>query len=141
MSTNHEFSPRPCGSKTPVMLIAAFVILSVTALLGSLLAVSHLRSEGTAAPPPMLAGLHGVAALGGFGCLLLGLRGPARGLATGTSLFGIIAAVLVGLAALIGLAMLTAHLLKRRFAGRLIGIHATFAISGFVFLAAYVLLG
>jgi hypothetical protein len=123
------------------MLIAAFVILSTAMLLGTVLAVLHLRSEGAAVPPWPLAGIHGLLAIGGFGCLLLALRGPPRGLATGTASFGTIAAALVALAALVGGGILGMHLLKRRLPGMLIGIHATLAVSGFVFLATYILLG
>ena len=37
------------------MLVAAFVILTVVVLLGSVLAVLHLQTEGRAAPPLLLA--------------------------------------------------------------------------------------
>jgi hypothetical protein len=40
------------------MLVAAFVILAVAVLLGSVLAVPHLQTEGRA-PPWSLAALHG----------------------------------------------------------------------------------
>lgn len=123
------------------MLIAAFVVLSTAILLGIVLAVLHLRSEGAAVPPWPLAGIHGLLAIGGFGCLLLALRGPPRGLGTGTASFGMIAAALVALAALAGGGMLVTHLLKRRLPGMLIGIHATFAVSGLVILATYIFLG
>jgi hypothetical protein len=123
------------------MLIAAFVILSTAVLLGTVLAVLHLRSDGAAVPVSPLAGIHGLLAIGGFGCLLLALRGPPRGLDTGTASFGMIAAALVALAALVGGGMLATHLLKRRLPGMLIGIHATFAVSGLVILATYIFLG
>ena len=73
--------------------------------------------------------------------LTLALRGPPRGLEQGTGAFGIIAAVLIALAALAGLALLAARLRKRRLSGTLIGIHATLAVGGFVILLAYVLAG
>jgi len=123
------------------MLNAAFVILSATVLLGAALAILRLRSEGVAVPPWPLAGLHGILAIGGFGCLMLGLRGPPRGLDIGAGSFGLIAAWLIGLAALVGGGMLTTHLLKRRITGMLIGIHATFAVSGLVILATHIFLG
>jgi hypothetical protein len=128
-------------SITAVMLIAAFFILSTAVLLGTVLAVLHLRSEGAAVPPWPLAGLHGFLAIGGLACLLLALRGPPRGLDTGTASFGMIAAALIVLAALVGGGMLVTHLLHRRLPGMLIGIHATLAVSGFVILATYILLG
>lgn len=123
------------------MLIAAFVILATAVLLGTVLAIQHLRSEGAAARSWPFAGIHGLLAVSGFACLLLGLRGPLRGLATGTASFGTVAAVLFGLAALFGAGMLAARLRNKRVPGIVVGVHATFAVSGFVFLATYVLMG
>jgi hypothetical protein len=123
------------------MLIAAFVILSTAVLLGTVLAILHFRSQGAVAPAWPFAGIHGLLAIGGFGCLLLGLRGPPRGLATGTGSFGTISAALVGLAALFGAGMLATRLINRRVPGIIVGVHATFAVSGFVFLATYILMG
>jgi hypothetical protein len=60
------------------MLTAAFVILSISVLLGSPLAVLHLRTDGAVAPPWRFAALHGLVALAGLGCLALALRGPPR---------------------------------------------------------------
>ena len=122
------------------MLTAAFVILGIAVLLGCLLAVLYLRTEGAAAPWP-LAALHGLVAVGGLFCLALALHGPLRGVEQGTASFGIIAVTLIGSAALIGVGSLVTHLLKRRLPGILIGIHATLAVGGFVILAAYVFVG
>ena len=123
------------------MLIAAFVILAVVVLLGSVLAVLRLRMNGTATPPWPLAALHGVLAIGGLCCLALALRGPPRGLGQGMGSFGIIAIALIALATLVGSGLLAAHALKRRLPGIMVGIHATLAVSGFVILAAYVFAG
>ena len=122
------------------MLTTTFVILGIAVLLGSLLAVLYLRTEGAAAPWP-LAALHGLVAVGGLFCLALALRGPLRGVEQGTASFGIIAVTLIGSAALIGVGSLVTHLLKRRLPGILIGVHATLAVGGFAILAAYVLVG
>jgi hypothetical protein len=122
------------------MLTAAFVILAIAVLLGCLLAISYLRTEGAAAPWP-LATLHGLVAVMGLFCLALALRGPLRGAEQGTADFGIFAVTLIGTAALIGVLLLVTHLLKRRIPGLLIGIHATLAVSGFAILAAYVFAG
>ena len=122
------------------MLTTTFVILGIAVLLGSLLAVLYLRTEGAAAPWP-LAALHGLVAIGGLFCLALALRGPLRGVEQGTASFGIIAVTLIGSAALIGVGSLVTHLLKRRLPGILIGVHATLAVGGFAILAAYVLVG
>jgi hypothetical protein len=69
------------------------------------------------------------------------LGGPERGLKTGTASFGAVAAVLIALAAVAGGAILVLRLLKRRVTGLLVGIHATLAVSGFVFLTAYIFVG
>jgi len=122
------------------MLTAAFVILGIAILLGCLLAVLYLRTEGAAAPWP-LAALHGLVAVGGLFCLALALRGPVRGVEQGTGSFGIIAVTLIGSAALIGVGSLVTHLIKRRLPGILIGTHATLAVGGFAILAAYVFVG
>lgn len=120
------------------MLIAAFIILGVVVLLGTVLAVLRLRTNGSVPPPWPLAALHGFLAISGLCCLALALRGPPRGLDQGTGSFGIIATALVTLAALVGAGLLAAHIRKRRVAGIVIGIHATLAVSGFVILTAYV---
>jgi len=74
-------------------------------------------------------------------CLVLALGGPPRGLDQGVASFGIIATTLITLAALIGVALLATRIFKIRIAEIMIGIHATLAVSGFVILAVYVLLG
>ena len=122
------------------MLNAAFIVLGIAVLLGCVLALLHLRTG--AAPPPLPFGaLHGLIAVAGLGLLALALRGPPRGLEQGTGSFGIIAAVLIALAALAGTALLAARLRKRQLPGTLIGIHATLAVGGFVILIAYVMTG
>ena len=120
------------------MLIVAFIILGVVVLLGSVLAVLRLRTNGSVPPPRPLAALHGLLAISGLCCLALALRGPPRGLDQGTGSFGIIATAMVTLAALVGAGLLAAHIRKRRIAGIFIGIHATLAVGGFVILTAYV---
>ncbi len=123
------------------MLTAAFVILTIAVALGAMLAVLHLRSNRTSTPPWPLGALHGILALVGLGCLALALRGPPRGVQLGTASFGIIAAVLFVLAALLGARLLAARIFGKQIGGGLIGIHATLAVSGFVILAAYVFAG
>jgi hypothetical protein len=124
------------------VLIASFLLLGTGVVLGSTLAVLYLRTAGAAAPPWLLSGLHGFLALGGFGCLLLAtLGGPERGLETGTASFGAVAAVLIALAAVAGSGILVLRLLKKRLTGLLIGVHATLAVSGFIFLTAYIFVG
>jgi hypothetical protein len=122
------------------MLLVAFLIFAIAVLLGTVLAVLHMR-EGAAMPPWALGALHGLIALTGLGCLLLALGGPPRGLAQGTASFGATAAALFAVAAMIGAMLLAARRRRQRIPGLLIGLHATFAVSGFVVLAAYVLAG
>ena len=100
-----------------------------------------MQTEGRTAPPWLLAALHGLLGIGGFGCLVLALRGPARRLDQAPASFGIIAAALIALAALLGVSFMARRRLKGRPPGILIGIHATLAVSGFVILAAYVFAG
>lgn len=120
------------------MLNAAFALLIVAVLMGSLLAVGYLR-EGAVLPPVALGALHGAIALAGLAFLLLALGGPPRGVEQGLGSFGTIAAVLIALAALIGLAQFALRLRRRRLPGTLIGAHAMLAIGGFVVLLVYVL--
>ena len=123
------------------MLLLSFVLLLIAALLGTALAGLHLRA-GRAGPPHWVAGaLHGVLGVAGLGALLLALRGPPRGEAMGVGGFGRVAAVLLAVAVVAGLAVLVARWRYRRVPGLVIGIHATIAVSGVVILAAYALIG
>ncbi len=134
------------------MLNAAFYVLLVAVLVGALLAVMHFsnassRAETTKAetpptpktlPPWPLAALHALAALGGFGLLLLALQGPPHGVGQGTAAFGSIAATLFVVAALFGGGLWAARMRRRTPNTTLIGLHAMIAITGFVILMAYV---
>jgi hypothetical protein len=121
------------------MLHAAFYLLAAAVVFGALLAVLHFVKAGTGLPPWPLAALHALLALGGFGLLLLALQGPPRGAGQGTASFGLIAAALFAMAALLGGGLLAARLRRRPPGTTLIGIHATLAVAGFVILTAYVL--
>jgi hypothetical protein len=121
-------------------LTLSVLAFTIVVLLGGALAIQILRRP--AAPlPRVLPWLHGVAALVGYGVLLVALTGPPRGVATGTQSFGISAALLLLLAALLGILSLALHLKRRRMPGIAIGIHASFAIFGYVILAVYLLAG
>lgn len=123
------------------MLSVATIVLGVAVILGAALAVLAMR-EGAVGPPPVsLAALHGVLAVAGFGLLAAALQGPTRGLRTGTSSFGETALVILALAGLLGFGILRLHLRRRRLPGLLIGVHATLAVTGFVVLLAYVMVG
>jgi hypothetical protein len=121
-------------------LSIAVLAFTVVVLLGGALAIQILRRP-TQAPPRVLAWLHGIAALMSYGVLLVALMGPARGAATGTQSFGLVAALLLLFAALIGIVSLALHLFRRRMPGIVIGIHASVAIFGYVILAVYLLAG
>jgi hypothetical protein len=120
------------------MLALSFGLLLITALFGSVLAVRQRHPTPPAWP---FGASHGVLGAIGLIMLLLALRGPPRGEAMGVGAFGRIAAVLLAMALLAGLAILVVRLRHRRTPGLLIGIHATLAISGVVILAAYTLVG
>ena len=121
-------------------LTLAFLSFTIVVLLGATLAIQIMRRP-TQPPPRVLAWLHGIAALMSYGVLLVALMGPARGAATGTQSFGLVAALLLLLAALIGIVSLALHLFRRRMPGMAIGIHASVAIFGYVILAVYLLAG
>ena len=118
------------------MLLAAFAILCAAVLLGSTLAILGLRGPRAALPVPLTA-VHGLFALGGFVCLLIGLQGPPRGAAEGVGSFGMVAAAMLALALAAGGCALGSRLLKTPLTGLLVGVHATLAVAGFVFLTAY----
>ncbi len=121
-------------------LTLAVLSFTIVVLLGGTLAIQIMRRP-TQAPPRVLAWLHGIAALISYGVLLVALMGPGRGAATGTQSFGLVAALLLLLAALIGIVSLALHLFRRRMPGIAIGIHASVAIFGYVILAVYLLAG
>ena len=125
-------------------LSLAVLSFTIVVLLGAALAIQILRRP-THAPSRVLAWLHGTAALMSYGVLLVALmgasQGEARGAATGTQSFGLVAALLLLLAAVIGIVSLGLHLFRRRMPGIAIGIHASVAIFGYVILAVYLLAG
>ena len=123
-------------SSPPSLLVTAFALLGAAVVAGSVLGLLHLLPRRPAIPP-WLTALHGVLAAGGFIVLILALRGPPRGVASGTGAFGLIAAALLALALAAGGCVLACRLLKTPLAGLLAGVHATLAIAGFVFLTAY----
>jgi hypothetical protein len=125
------------------LLPVSFGLMTAAVLLGSVLALLHLRPAGRTprrTPPWPFGALHGAIGASGFAALLAALQGPPRGVAFGVGPFGLFAAALLALALLAGLFLLGALRLGRR-ASFLIAVHAGLAIAGFVILAAYTLLG
>jgi hypothetical protein len=124
----------------PILLGLAVLSLTIVVLLGAALAIQILRRPAQV-PLRLLAWLHGIAALLSYAVLLVALTGAPRGTATGTQFFGITAAILLLVAAAIGLVSLLLHERRKRMPGIAIGAHASVAIFGYVILAVYLLAG
>jgi hypothetical protein len=122
------------------VLALAVSLLGLTVLLGGALLFSVLRHPART-PSRLLVNLHGHAALIGYGVLFVAIENAARGTATGTQAFGIVAAILLLLAAGLGLTSLFLHYRRRRLPGFWVGAHAMIAITGYVILAAYLFVG
>jgi len=120
------------------MLSVSFYVLCVTALLGVLLIGLHLRATGPAQLPPWQVGAaHGVLGAAGVAALLLALRGPARGIATGSSSFGWQSAVLLVAGLVAGAAIPVLARRQERPPPVALVAHGGLAITGFVLLWAY----
>jgi hypothetical protein len=105
--------------------------------LGIAQALLYLRGGGR----PIVGIVHGVTGAAGLGLLAVALQGPRRGDAMGVGSFGQVAAVLFGVALLVGPFV---PLLQRRappFAGIAIATHASLAITAFVLFLAWASLG
>jgi len=123
------------------MLTAALIALTIVVLIGSWLAVLHFDGRPPQRVPWAGALVHAAVALGGFALLAAALQAPPRGADQGTAGFGIAAAVLFALAIVVGLAIFLRFRIAKKGATALVGVHATFAVSAIVILAAYVLSG
>ena len=113
-----------------MMLNLAFWVLGGAALLGGALALPYLHS-GWRRPPSQVRLLHGGLGALGLALLLLVLYRGLPPSTMGTAGFGQTAAVLFGLALVLGLAM---ALFRVRPAGVLVAFHAGLAIGGFAVL-------
>jgi hypothetical protein len=119
------------------LVSVAVWVLTLAVAAGTGLALWHLRAADGAARPPISAGItHGIIGLIGLGALLLALRDPARGVASGVGSFGTTAAVLFAAAVVSGIALLLLHRKPVMMA-----IHAGIAITGYVLLLAWNSLG
>ena len=117
------------------MLLAAMILLGVAILAGlGLVARLSLAPPGMARWP---AAIHGLVGGAGFVALLLGLRGPPRGVHQGAGSFGLMAAGFLAATLLVALSIVAAQLRRRPPPGLAVAIHATLAVGGFVMLAAY----
>jgi hypothetical protein len=116
------------------LVLFAFWVLTLAVAAGSALALWHMRGLSR---PPLAAGIaHAAIGAVGLGLLLLALGGPPRGVAAGAGSFGTIAAGLFTVALLTGFLLL---LLQRK--GVIMAIHAGIAITGYVMVMAWALLG
>ncbi len=118
------------------MLVCAGWLLAAGVLLG-LLVVAAAQVAPAAARSIWPGLTHGAAGLAGFGLLLAGLGGPPRGVQQGAGSFGLVAAILVGLAVAGGGVLVASRLRRRPPAVLVVGMHATLGVAGLVMLAAY----
>ena len=121
------------------LLTAAFAVLAIAVALGTVLFVLHLHSDPGGSARWKLAALHGLLGVGGLVGLTLALSHPPLRPDQGTAGFDKISVLLLAAAALLGGGIFAVRFAGGSRAGTLIGIHATIAISGFVILAAYML--
>jgi hypothetical protein len=119
------------------MLLIAFLVLSAAVALGTSLAIQFMRFGRRV--PWLVGGAHGTLGILGLTALLLArTRGPVLGAANGVSSF-ISVALTLGFAALVlGLGIVALRRRSGRGIGLAIGVHATFAVTAYVLLLAYV---
>ncbi len=72
-----------------------------------------------------------------LGLLVLAVLGPARGVASGTGAFGLVAATLLGVALLVGLTLPVLMRRKPAVSATVMAIHAGIAITGTVIFLAW----
>lgn len=124
-----------------MMLQISFWLFALTVLAGLGLAAYFIHTGGAGRPPMVVALGH--AGLGTLALILLFLAlevGPVRGIRTGSSGFGATAAILFGIALVLGSLLLRARLRRRPPFGPTAALHAGAAIAGFVILLVYLLL-
>jgi hypothetical protein len=115
------------------LVSVAVWVLTLAVAAGTMLALWHLRAADGASRPPLAGGIaHGILGAAGLVILLLALRGPPRGGATGVESFGTMLVV----AGLTGIVML---MLRRK--SVTMTIHAVLAVAGYVLLLAWNALG
>ncbi len=114
-------------------------IISLTVVAGTILALWHMRAADGIGRPPAAAGIaHGLAGAVGLAGLLLLVRGPVRGAASGVGSFGTTAAWLFAAALVSGLLVWQR---RRRGPAVIMAVHAGFAVTGWVLLLAWLSLG
>jgi hypothetical protein len=103
--------------------------------LGLTLALLYVRGPLLRQPFPGI--IHGLTGAVGLGLLILALQGPRRGDAMGAGSFGIVAAVLFGLALAFGPLIWFLGRRAPHLAGGIIAVHASLAITAFVLFLAW----
>jgi hypothetical protein len=105
--------------------------------LGVTLALRYLRGGRL----PVVGVVHGLMGATGLVLLVVALQGPRRGVAMGVGSFGVVAAVLFGIALTLG--PFVPLLTKRvpRAAGVVLAAHASIAITAFVLFLAWTSMG
>lgn len=121
------------------MSSAATWLLTLTVAAGTILALLHLRaSEGIGHPPLWMGVLHGLAGVVGLGVLLVALRGPERGIASGVGGFGRTASWLFAGAVASGVLV---WIRRRKGPAIPVILHAGIAVTAWVLLLAWNALG
>jgi len=124
------------------MLTVSFYVLSAAVLAGVVLALLHLRATSAAQRPPWTAGaVHGVGGVIGLALLLIALRGPPRGVLSGTGSFGLQAAGFLGAAMVAGIGIIVLARRGSQSISLMMVVHGLLAMTGYVLLLAYVSLG
>jgi hypothetical protein len=122
-------SPAKAMSMTFTLKLA-FYLCGTAVVIGAGLAFPYLRGAARRVPWP-IGVAHGALGAAGLAALLLVLRDGLPPSAMGTTGFAPAAAVLLGIALLLGLMI---GLKRSRPAGVLVAVHASVAIAGFVVL-------
>lgn len=121
------------------MIAASTWLTTLAVALGVVLVLWHLRgTEAKDRPPSWLGILHGALGLLSLIVLTVVLRGPVRGVATGVSHFGLIAAWLFVAALVTGLYVWTR---RRKGPAISLAVHAGVAVTGRTLLVAWNALG
>jgi len=120
------------------MVRAAMIVLAGAVTLGLGLGLWHLREPGHRSAWLNWVGIvHGGLGAVALGLLVLAVQGPPRGVATGTDLFGLVAAILLGVALLVGLTLPFVARRRAVLSGTVMAVHAGIAITGTTIVLAW----
>jgi len=125
------------------MLIASISLLGLVVLAGIGLAALYMLLGRAPARLGWPGALHALGGVTGFALLVMALhRTPPtpHAIRMGASAFGMVSAVLIGVALTFGLIILFRHVARRVISPNLVGAHSVLAIIGYTLLLAYVTL-